>query len=755
MNAPGQAQFQTQFPGHPQMHPNQQNPGQARQGQGQGQGQQSFQNAAQQQRSPNQLFYDPRLQQWTLKKGKKSSWAEVEPRQQHVSYDSLAEELENMLETIRKEKTSVQRLLNEIPSDNAHSKVSDLLKAQNAELFKLNSKLQWNIAGIRLAWTVIQHTFTPDERRLKRIDIILKTEQRAPMPGAGAKGGAANGMQQNQKPLAQGMGQNIKNPQNQGFNNVQDGHLNQGQGRDQGMNHGGPPPPPPPPPPPGPHSGPGMPVLPSPPGGGQQQQQPGFQQPGMANPGMFAEHAAFPSMRHESQRFNGPEILNAHILKKQKSKSKILPGRFPSESEGDSDSGSDSESIGSDSASIISMDEPGYNTIGGGGRKSSHKKNKSKRHNQRRDSGYTDPHKSQKQKTSYGRSGPDFQPPPMGKHSGHKSSQQSPRSSNSSFKPPVVQVHVHNGTTAQNEREHDRENDRDRHNGRDLYRSEREPALRQASYNISPPRSLKDSFNKVDKFTGGVPMSRNSSTSTSRDSYTSGEENASSASYDADSQFSEPMQPQRSRGNERYPRERLDQSYHNDVHRSKRDYHNDYPHQERPRHHRRRSHIPTVHMDHDVEGPYYGEDPSIVGVVQRPGLRRNSTQVYPSYGREQPRYPHSRSMSYSEEPYYPPPKALQDSQANYHDDGVHVPDVESIVAATVSALQQQKALDAVEHMRRSQRPLIDRRGSLSGRGRERYDPWAASQQPEYSSANPMSGIGRRGPVYSGYRHVDI
>ncbi|KAF2786083.1 hypothetical protein K505DRAFT_380493, partial [Melanomma pulvis-pyrius CBS 109.77] len=177
--------------------------------------------------------YDPQIALWTVKKGKHLHWRDVKPQQQHVSFQSLQDELDQ----VRRGDVSVKRKLNQIPSESARDIVNDLVDEQNQILWRWNQNIQWTIAGIELDWKSLNRR----EQQLKSIDIILKTEQRG-LSQDGIAGRAKNviprdaydfqdpirlgrlhGVSQDQQfhqvnnPV-QNQGPNPKNTQNQGLN---------------------------------------------------------------------------------------------------------------------------------------------------------------------------------------------------------------------------------------------------------------------------------------------------------------------------------------------------------------------------------------------------------------------------------------------------------------------------------------------------------------------------------------------------------
>jgi hypothetical protein len=732
MTAPGQGQF-----GHQGQPSSQQIQGQLRQGQGQ------QMNHNGQQQKGLQAGPDPKLAQFTFRKPStshnKTSWLDVEPLQLCVPLAEVQLELDRMTTEMREKSRTIQSRQRELP-DNAATKYSEFLKKENIDLQKMNPRLEWVTAGIELNWKVIRNAITADHKILRRFDIILKTQ---PRPGVQNITAKATGQSGNQGNKAQGQ------------NNM----VNQN-----ALGGGGPPPPPPPPPPPqnimngGPqHShlnmAPGPPPPPPPPhggGGGGGGGAPGGMQHsqhhfnvGLAHQ-QVPESGRLPSMRHESRRLSGIEVMDPNILRHQKSKSNLVPGRYPDESDSES-STDETESI----SAISAIDEPGYGVVSGRGRRQGNTRDKLRDHDRRRDISRGN-FEQQKEKYSRRLSRSGIERPAIGRRSS-SSHKRSPRESQESVKVAPVQIHLHTGSADSNKKS-ERDEDRDRQL---KYRAERQHDPRRSIHDIPTHHTPRGSgsLHKSDKFPANVPMSRQPSTANGSESLYS-EEDSSVTDYEDESTFDRPvapMPPSVGPGGARY-----EQGDHHFVqirntHRQRpsinQSAYSDYPHEPHQRA-RADSHHQDQRMDigDQVEKHYHNGLLTKIVTTSNPMSRRHSVQVQHIH-HQLPIQP-SRAMSYAEpasEPYYAPaPKSLTNTNTKYLEDGgLQQPVDVQALAETVEAMQR--------HIRESQRPPPLRRNSTRVRPRHGSEIWP---NRDYTPDDyPSQHRGGRGSIFGNAEYV--
>ncbi|KAF1355864.1 hypothetical protein EJ07DRAFT_181853 [Lizonia empirigonia] len=646
-----------QFPAQQQVHPAQmppqhQNVGQQRQGpmtqqQLPGMSQQRGIQIPQPPQNPY-ANYDPQLALFTFERQKGAEgWEDVEAEQQHVN----VQDLQNDVKRFQRNKGSVKRVLDEIPSTNARRLVNELVEEQNQELMNMNRTLQWTIASVNIDWKTISRS----KRQLKRISVILQTGPSGYEDPQAIRAQAA--MAQKPQPMhpsqpfahqsaniAQDMPQLLRATQQPAQPMRMPQHHAQPQ-------HGqGPPPPPPPPgmtnlPPPPP---PGMNNLPPPPPGVQHLPPPppgvhgappppppgaahgplrppphGAQQP-RAIPGAFPESMHRPPMRPGQPEI---EILNPQHLKSQK-KSK---GRHDESSSEEMDSDeweSETGDSGSDRFRVRHVEHGEFAHIGKPKRGRSRQSSRSKKSRHNRSHSKAGSRSRSHVRTEYRRRRDSdyIDPPPMGKNSPMSSKSNSPRSSRQQI--PPIHIHVNNPTNQKPTRANDR--------------------VRRDSHIPSSPDYRKEKF-------AAEPMSRGNSWD--RHSGTASFNDSSSVHTADDSVFSEPERPgHRSRHHsdidEQTPKLRSrnlpprQESFghphpshiYGDVDpRTRRSAHpapNDYPHDPRQREH--------YHVEH--------------ATIPRPGVhRRNSVQTPHSNPFDTARYPPRlpRSNTYAPDAHEP------------------------------------------------------------------------------------------------------
>ncbi|CAO2655426.1 Nn.00g104900.m01.CDS01 [Neocucurbitaria sp. VM-36] len=744
-----QGQFPTQLP---QQH---QNIGQQRQApngqqQIQGQGQQKVAQGQQQLQNPY-ANYDPQLALFTLEKPKNAkSWEDVEPEQQHVAL----QDLQNELNKFRRNRGSVKRALNEIPSPNCRRLINELVEDQTKQLWNFNRSLQYTIASIEVEWRSVNRR----ERQLKRVQVILETEPsgyQEPLPirsGVAVTSGQDPNKAMKQNNMAQSQqfqGQPNNQPQNMGQQprpnpQLQAQHMGQSQhleqppmrpppppGQGQGPMHGHGNAPPPPPPPGGGHI-PGHPggmvaPLPPPPGGGVMQGPPhGMQHPQIQNvnqqgrvmPGTFPEPMPMqvPGMRQGQGRPFEP--MDPSFLKGQK---KNRGRRDSSSSESSEDWESTSGSSGSEPVIVMPSDYGLSGRPERGRSRHSMKSKKPRRHRShskakarsrsrsRVQEVLVDPYNEKSSRRR--RDSILVDPPPMGKYSPMSSKTNSPRSPHAEL--PPIHVTVNTNNTA-DDRAHEHERLRDR----------------RASLNISPTGFYKDK-RKLERINTSQPMSRESSWDRASGTASFG---TSSVHTAEDPVFDAPMpmrRPSLSRGHTRT------QSYS----RAQEPFHHPHPshiyddvvvdRRPKPRYPPQANDYP--HMTQQMRDSSYFEDPAYPPL--RPNLphRRNSAQVVPSSNPfATSHYPPKpvRSMSYA-------------TPADMHESGCHYPPMRYIddrAADQGEHVHLQDLADALEHIKDSRRvqPVLKRRGVGGGGGGYSGDEWDA----RYPSAR-----------YASYRYV--
>jgi hypothetical protein len=222
--------------------------------------------------------YNPQLALFTFEKGKHAeSWADVEAEQQHVAVQDLQSELTKF----RRNKGSVKREMEKIPSANCRRLINELVENQNQQLFTRNKSLQWTNAMVDIDWKPINRR----AQRIKRVSVILQTEPSGFNGPQSQKAGAgshaqiqikSDAMNFPSQPHSQNpnMGQTMRNNLHQGPPNAGSMQpLDQPLRMPPDMHHGAGPPPPPgrignmpppahvglPPPPPGAIGGPPLP----------------------------------------------------------------------------------------------------------------------------------------------------------------------------------------------------------------------------------------------------------------------------------------------------------------------------------------------------------------------------------------------------------------------------------------------------------------------------------------------------------------
>ncbi|KAF1847220.1 uncharacterized protein K460DRAFT_392633 [Cucurbitaria berberidis CBS 394.84] len=703
-----QAQFQTQLPPMSQQH---QNIGQQRQapnGQplAQGLGQQKGAPGQQQLQNPY-ANYDPQLALFSLEKPKNAkTWEDVEPEQQHVALQDLQMELNKF----RRNKCSVKRTLNEIPSANCRRLINELVEDQTKELWNYNRSLQYRIASVEVEWRSVNRR----ERQLKRVQVILETEPsgfQEPLPMKTGAGGAGNlfaaqdpnkAMKQNNMPQnqqfqgppnnhVQNMGQQPRiNPQPQVPHMGQSQHLEQppmrppppghGQGQGPMPGHGNAPPPPPPP------AGgqilgqPGMVApLPPPPGGGHAMHGPpnGMQHPqmqnvgpqGRAGPGNFQGPLPMPVPGMRQGQAPPFEAMDPGYLKGQKAKHK---GRRDSSSSESEDWESTSGSSGSEPV-IVNHDDYGF----GGRRERGRSRHSTKSKKAQR-------HKSQSKGRSRSRSRSHIHkivdpsrrrrdsdlmdPPPMGKYSPTSSKASLPRSPRAEYPPVHITV---NTTNAADDRAHEHERVRGR-----------------ASIDSSPTRFYHDKR----KINTSQPMSRDSSwdRASGTASFTT-----SSAHTSEDAVFDAPMRrPSLSRGHSRT------QAYS----RAQEPFHHHHPH--------------PSHIYDDVDRrPKFRYTPAN-DYPHNAKMRESYFESDPTYA-SRPAMPHRRASAqvpsgnpFATSQYQPKPMRAMSYSADMHEPSYTFPRQRHIAdrSGQDGRMNLQEIADALEHMKESRRVPLKRRG---------------------------------------------
>ncbi|KAJ4372652.1 hypothetical protein N0V86_008015 [Didymella sp. IMI 355093] len=467
--------------------------------------------------------YDPQLALFTFERQKGAEgWEDVEPEQQHVN----AQDLQSDVKKFQRSKTTVKRVMEDIPSTNARRLVNELVEEQNQALMAINRTLRWTIASIDIKWKTIDRK----RRQLQRISVILQTEPSGyedphTVRAAAGVGSKVQPMQQPMQPnqgfpqqsnhTGNEMPQLQRNPQHPAQPPM--AHMQQpaqqtrpppphGQAQ-----HGQVPPPPPPPPgmdsfpppPPGaPHSHPPPPPhgmgrgIPRPPIHGQQQPR--------SMPGAFPPEGVHrPPMRPSQPPV---EILRPSEYKKQK-KHKNYSDESSSDSESDSDEWeSEIGDSGSDRFRIRHVEHGDFAHVGKPNRgrsrqssrskKSRHNKSRSKVRSRSRSHARTDAHRKRRDSDYIER-------PPMGKPSPMSNKDSSPRSSEQRLPP----IHIHMNAPAAEKTT--RANDRA---PRDSF-SASSPDHRKQKF--SEPMSRENSW---DRHSGTASFNDNSSIHTADDS---------------------------------------------------------------------------------------------------------------------------------------------------------------------------------------------------------------------------------------------
>lgn len=713
--------------------------------------------------SPNQgqgSTNDPQLSQFTLTKGRAASWEDAEAQQQHVSLESLQRELD----TMQRRGVSIQRTLNEIPSDNARTAITDLLNRENQTLWTYNQGLKWIIAGMELEWKSLDRKY----RQLKRISVILRTEPhpyvhnaRPLMNKSGSQPGPHDHTRSGKNNGVPGDRQ-FSPPDPNVFNNPgQNQHMGppqgpvQGQGQDHGHGHGHGPaqgpgpmhgPPNPTHPPPHPTMQPNVPqhmsAPPPPP--------PPHHPPHQHDPRGQGIPQQFPGVVHEGQRFP-IEILDAQTRKKQKATPKKVPGGYFSDPDSDSDTDSDSSA---QSFSAESAEDDIFNVIKSRSHSRSRNKSRGQESSRPRSQSRHRISKTHKDKISHTRARSNLDPPPFGKH--HEKSRQihSPKSSTGNI--PPQQIHIEVNTGAPDAREQDRGRNRDRdhsvlryHNidrhhkhDRSLSRS-RQPDVHAKDYRRSTidrslsrspksPRSPRLSYDRIEKDPYAPQMYRTYSSESSNG--TDFSDNTSSIVSDAgESVFTAPYHLKKSRHNSiRHvdhtifppPGSLQREKIYPASDRHSRSHHavDDYP-SDTARHHRS---PPVIYHGKALTDDRWSDenDSSIASWPQTNNHRRKAA----GNPFDSTRYPPQRSLSYAEHnpapayPYYPAPKALPERAA-------HDPyDMHDIVEAGVEALREKK-MNAYDHIHQGR----DRHSLKRSNTLKHYDAWA-NHTPAYNTA---------------------
>ncbi|KAH8722448.1 hypothetical protein GQ44DRAFT_358442 [Phaeosphaeriaceae sp. PMI808] len=396
--------------------------------------------------------YNPQLALWSLEKPKNvEGWGDVEPEKQHVALQDIQSELNKF----RRNKNSVKRALDEIPSTNCRRLLNELVEDQTVELWKYNKTIRFSIAGVLIDWRWIDRR--RQQRQLKRVQVILQTEPsgyQEPQSIKPVAVGSNNGQgpQDVNKPMkANGVGQG----QQQGPNMAQQlkippqpvQHMAQNQQFEQrpppppgsqGPIHGGSNAPPPPPPPPGGggHQGHGGAPPPPPPSGGAHQPPPPPPPPIVAHhphssvmPGSYPGPVLMPGSRQgqpPNQILNPP---NLQMMHNKKPKHRRRRDEFSSQSSS-GDLESETGSSGSEPIQARNVEHGDYVAIGRRerGRSKHSTSSRKSRHYSSRDRTKSRSRSRSQHRQSRRRRGSDFiEPPPMGRHTMSSSKPSSPK----------------------------------------------------------------------------------------------------------------------------------------------------------------------------------------------------------------------------------------------------------------------------------------------------------------------------------------
>ncbi|OCL15091.1 hypothetical protein AOQ84DRAFT_370680 [Glonium stellatum] len=153
------------------------NPPRQAPGQGQGQGQrvqkieyvqqQQLPRIALQQQPPSYEHYDvniPDYQGWVIRKcpskeldpGMESSWKYcIPPSPMMISSKALVAEVKQRLAHYAKEKMTVQRAFDDLPSDHQRLQIESLIDEQNQILQETHPELEWVLETIEVDWITI------------------------------------------------------------------------------------------------------------------------------------------------------------------------------------------------------------------------------------------------------------------------------------------------------------------------------------------------------------------------------------------------------------------------------------------------------------------------------------------------------------------------------------------------------------------------------------------------------------------------
>ncbi|KAF1971031.1 hypothetical protein BU23DRAFT_570287 [Bimuria novae-zelandiae CBS 107.79] len=709
------------------------------------------------------------------------SWDDATPVQHRLASSEIRKSLAKLQHN---RPTSVKDTLMNLKSDSARRVINALVEEQNDKLSQSDPTSEWIIAGIDVQKELVKQ-WPSQKKIIKCIEVFLKTEPaqdfdddqfgapplQDPFEGGGAcvNHGHRN-LQQHGSNMIDAEPQVIRTVPSMGNLQFHDHgherdpvpvreefpppphHVQRGPahgvhphgGANQAHNHGAPgqgqnphlgshpgqqvhgsahafqhhgdggiPPPPPHGPPPNQHAGPQ--VVPPP---FDPHEQPRHMSAGHPEP--MSVHGAMPG-----QHFAPPEILDPHMLKHQKSKSKSLRREYHVLQEPESESESGNSDSGSHFSSR-SVEDGAYGFVERSrtrGRKRSQTRSRGRSAPRSRSNDRVRLPKVYNVKKSHGRTRSDVEIIHEDRPK-FSSKDSSPRSSAAAIPTqPIINVHIDNGN------EHTRERTGDR--GREVYTSEHDP--RHSGNPMPTPGFSYPVYAKNDRF-DAHPMSRHSSIGGS-DTGSSVIDGHSSVYTSDDSIFSEPIRPRlhsrttsevgagpqlRSR-NMPLPRdEAFIPPYRQQKPRFPVD---DYPHAHRPR--------GSLHEDriepHRSRGSLHEDriEPHRSSTHRRPSMsaRRHSVQIGNPFN---PRYAHpSRSYnevlpSYAYKPEPPPQRYIADDRPNPFE--------------LRAMADQLEAMDYINHSRRSGMP--SRRNSMRGRMAPEVDEWAY-----------------RPPMYDAYRHV--
>ena len=679
------------------------------------------------------------------------SWTDTTPVRQRVS----SSEIQRALDKLNKDpKKNVKDMLISLKSDSARMVIDALVQDENNKLMQYDPTSEWIIAGISIQKETVKYLMARTEV-IKSISVILKTEPSSfnrqdfddeppiPPPPFGifenerAHLNHNNRHEQHNGNARMHLEPVVLPPVNQPqFHVPEQGHIReqfpppQFSGHNGLANHGGRPgqndqgdhhiiqqhPPGlgqiqnqgngpqgmvmPPPPPPPPQQMPPPPIV-----------NPPFEPPQLSRPvpGAYPEQHIQPNV---PGHFPAPVVMDPHMLKHQKSKSKSLRRDYQERREHDLEI--DSET--SDSSSQYSLKSAENGAYGYIERSRSRGRQGRQTRSRSRSSDRIRFPKAHKTKKVHGRARSDIEAIHHDKHK-PSSKDSSPRSSAAALPAqPIINIRIDND----NDRERDRLGDR----VREVYTPDHD--TRRNIHNMTSPTFSQPIYNKHEKF-DVHKMSRHSSLGGS-ESGSSIIDGSSSIYTSDDSVFSEPVRPRtRARvsadlGGGVNLRSRnipvpYDDGFGTSYHDSRRRQKERLPADEYPPTHRPRG---SLHEDHI--------EPHRAPSYRRPSLasRRHSGQTSPTFD---PRYPAQPSRSYTD---VPPSYAFKAQPPPQRYVAEERPD-----AFELRAMADQ--LDAMNYINQSRRTgMPPWRNSIRGRMGAAVDEWAYRPQER---------------MYDGYRHV--